>query len=96
MNDGELIGKVHSVMYHQCQNRVYTAPVDVLTDIDVLPKQKYENWQFERVFYLDDYLFLSTIVRKQIIIISKAFHVRGSEGKSLYYIKACRCTKIGS
>lgn len=38
MNDGELIGKVHSSMYHQCQKRGYAAPVDVLMDIGVLPK----------------------------------------------------------
>jgi hypothetical protein len=53
MNDGELIGKVHSAMYHQCQARGYAAPVDVLMDIDVLPKQKYEEWRFGRIPYLE-------------------------------------------
>lgn len=53
MNDGELIGKVHSAMYHQCQNQGYAAPVDVLMDIGVLPKQKYEDWRFGRVPYLE-------------------------------------------
>lgn len=53
MNDGELIGKVHSAMYHQCQNRGYAAPVDVLMDIGVLPKQKYEDWRFGCVPYLE-------------------------------------------
>ena len=53
MNDGELIGKVHSAMYHQCQARGYAAPVNVLMDIGVLPKQKYEDWQFGRVSYLE-------------------------------------------
>lgn len=53
MNDGELIGKVHSAMYHQCQSRGYAAPVDVLMDIGVLPKQKHEDWQFGRVSYLE-------------------------------------------
>ena len=53
MTDGELIGKVHSAMYHQCQNRGYAAPVDVLMDIGVLPKQKYEDWRFGRVPYLE-------------------------------------------
>lgn len=53
MKDGELIGKVHSSMYHQCQNRGYAAPVDVLMDIGVLPKQKYEDWRFGRVPYLE-------------------------------------------
>ena len=39
MNDKELIGKVHSAVYHQCQRRGYAAPVDVLVEIGVLPKQ---------------------------------------------------------
>ena len=39
MNNGELIGKVHSAMYHQCQARGYAAPVDVLIDIGVLPAE---------------------------------------------------------
>ena len=39
MNDKELIGKVHSSVYHQCQQRGYAAPVDVLMEIGVLPKQ---------------------------------------------------------
>ena len=53
MNDGELIGKVHSAMYHQCQARGYAAPVDVLMNIGVLPKQKYEEWRFGRISYLE-------------------------------------------
>lgn len=53
MNDGELIGNVHSAMYHQCMDRGYAAPVDVLMDIGVLPKQKYEDWRFGRVPYLE-------------------------------------------
>lgn len=53
MNDKELIGKVHSAMYHQCQKRGYAAPVDVLMEIGVLPKKKYEEWRFGRVDYLE-------------------------------------------
>lgn len=53
MNDGELIGKVHSAMYHQCQTRGYAAPVDVLIDMGVLPKQKYVDWQFGSISYLE-------------------------------------------
>ena len=53
MNDGELIGKVHAAMYHQCRSRGYTAPVDVLMDIGVLPKQKYEDWRFGRMSCLE-------------------------------------------
>lgn len=53
MNDKELIGKVHSAVYHQCQRRGYAAPVDVLMEIGFLPKQKYEDWRFGRVDYLE-------------------------------------------
>ena len=31
----------------------YAAPVDVLVDIGVLPKQKYEDWRFGKVRYLE-------------------------------------------
>ena len=53
MTDAELTGKVHSSMYHQCQKRGYAAPVDVLLEIGVLPKQKYEDWRHGRVDYLE-------------------------------------------
>ena len=53
MNEKELIGKVHSAVYHQCEERGYAAPVDVLMDIGVLPKDKYEDWRFGRVPYLE-------------------------------------------
>ena len=45
MNDKELIGKIHSSVCRQCQRRGYAAPVDVLMDVGVLPKQKYEDWR---------------------------------------------------
>ena len=53
MTEKELIGKVHSAVYHQCQCRGYAAPVDVLMEVGVLPKQKYEDWRFGRVDYLE-------------------------------------------
>lgn len=53
MTDSELIGKVHSAMYHQCQKRGYAAPVDVLVDIGVLPKKKMEDWRFGRIPFLE-------------------------------------------
>ena len=45
MKDSELVGKVHSAVYHQCQRRGYAAPVDVLMEIGVLQKQKYEDFR---------------------------------------------------
>lgn len=41
MTDIELIDKIHSAMYHQCQKRGYAAPVDVLVDIGVLSEKKW-------------------------------------------------------
>ena len=53
MNDGELIALVHSSMYQQCRQRGYAAPVDVLMDIGVLSKEKYNDWRFGRVPFLE-------------------------------------------
>lgn len=53
MNDAQLIGAVHSAMYRQCKERGYAAPVDVLMDIGVLPKNQYEAWRFGKVSYLE-------------------------------------------
>lgn len=53
MKDSELTGKVHSAVYHQCKQRGYAAPADVLVDIGVLPRQKYEEWRFGKVQYLE-------------------------------------------
>ena len=53
MNNEELMGKVHASMYQQCQKRGYAAPVDVLMDIGVLPRKKYEDWRYGRVPFLE-------------------------------------------
>ena len=53
MTQQELIGKVRSSMYAQCQKRGYAAPVVVLMDIDVLKRHKYEEWRNGRIPYLE-------------------------------------------
>jgi len=53
MKASELIGKVHSSVYHQCQKRGYAAPVDVLMDVGVLDKKKYKDWRFGGIPYLE-------------------------------------------
>ena len=40
-------------MTEQCKRRGYAAPVNVLMDIGVLDKKKYEDWRFGRVDYLE-------------------------------------------
>ena len=53
MKDSELIGKVYSAVYHQCQKRGYAAPVEVFVDVGVLTRQKYEDWRFGKILYLE-------------------------------------------
>lgn len=77
MKDQELIGKVHSAVYHQCQNRGYAAPADVLVDVGVLPKQKYEEWRFGKIRYLEQ---ACTCNLRQLSFIMK--QIRVYAGKS--------------
>lgn len=53
MKDGELIGKVHNSIDQQCMKRGYAAPVDVLMDVGILQKQKYDEWRFGKTPYLE-------------------------------------------
>ena len=53
MNNQELVAKVNSSMYRQCRDRGFATPVDVLIDIGVLQKDKYEDWRFGRISYLE-------------------------------------------
>ncbi|MCD7763632.1 MAG: hypothetical protein LUI14_10655 [Lachnospiraceae bacterium] len=45
--------KVQSSIDHQCQTRGYAAPVDVLMDVGVLDKRKYEDWRIGKIPYLE-------------------------------------------
>ena len=53
MNNQELTKKVHDAVANQISQRGYTAPVDVLMEIGILTKQKYEEWRNGRVDYLE-------------------------------------------
>ena len=53
MNNAELVKKVNVSMYQQIQRRGYATPVDVLMDTGILSKQKYEDWRFGKVDYLE-------------------------------------------
>ena len=53
ITEKQLIGPVHSSMYHQIQDRGYAALVDVLMDCGVLSKKAYEEWRFDRTPYLE-------------------------------------------
>jgi len=53
MNDGEIIGKVQSSMYTRLKNQGVVSPFEVLMDVGVLSKEKYEDWRFGRVPFLE-------------------------------------------
>lgn len=53
MNNGELIGKIHSSMSRQIQKSGIAEPVQVLMDVGYLSASDYENWRFGRVDYLE-------------------------------------------
>ena len=53
MKDGEIVGKVHSSMYTRLKNQGVVAPFEVLIDAGVLSKEKYEDWRFGRVPFLE-------------------------------------------
>ena len=77
MNDGELIAAVNSSMYHQCRDRGYAAPVDVLMDVGALTKEKYEEWRFGNATYLEA---VCNINLRKLSVIMKA--VRGYASKN--------------
>lgn len=64
MNNQELTAKVNSSMYCQCRSRGYATAVDVLMDIGVLQKDKYEDWRFGRIPYLER---VCMVTRKSIL-----------------------------
>lgn len=68
LKEREQVGKIHSAIYHQCQQRGYAAPVDVLIEISVLPKQKYEEWRFGKISYLEQ---VCTCNLRQLSVIMK-------------------------
>ncbi len=82
VTEQELAGKIHSAIYHQCQKRGYAAPADVLVDIGVLPKQKYEDWRFGRVAYLEQVCTCNlkrlSFIMKQIRIYAEKSNLKPS------------------
>ena len=77
LNDKELIGKVHSSMHHQCQKKGYVATVDVLMDLQILPKENYELWRNGKILYLEkacqvNLKKLSTVLHKMRVYAKKS------------------------
>ena len=53
MNNVELRKKVHSTMYDLIKEKDVASPIEVLIAIGVLPKDKYEEWRFGKIPYLE-------------------------------------------
>lgn len=53
MNNEKLREKVGLAIEHQLDERGYITPVDTLMEVGVLSKQKYQDWRFGRVDYLE-------------------------------------------
>jgi hypothetical protein len=53
MNNQELVKKVHSAMYTLIKEKGVASPAEVLIAIGVLAKEKYADWRFGRVPYLE-------------------------------------------
>lgn len=68
-----LIGKVHDSMYRQCKSRGFAAPVDVLMDIGVLDKKKYDDWRHGRVPYLEAVCMVNLHKLSEIMIVVRAY-----------------------
>ena len=62
MTEKELIGKVHSAVYHQCQCRGYATPVDVLMEVGVLPKQKYPKVVYNLLNFYYKFITIRSII----------------------------------
>ncbi len=53
MNNMELRKKVYAAMYALIKEKGVASPAEVLIAIGVLPKEKYEDWRFGRIPYLE-------------------------------------------
>ena len=112
MNDKELIGKVHSSMYHQLKKRGYATAVDVLMDLEILSKVNYELWRNGQVPYLEkvcniNLKKLSTILHemrvyakkgnlKPSFCVYKRWAVKKKDGQGRKLVIKLRFSKSGS
>lgn len=83
MTDQAILSRVQDSMYRQCQKRGYAVPVDVLMDVGVLQKSKYEDWRFGRVSFLESVCTVNlkklSFIMRQISIYAQKNHLKPSE-----------------
>lgn len=89
MQDSELMEKVQSSIDHQCQTRGYAAPVDVLMDVGVLDKRKYEDWRTGKILYLES---VCTCSLHQLSLIMKL--IRSYAQKAGYRLSYCYMSRF--
>lgn len=87
MNTSELIKKVNASMSHQCDERGYAAPVDVLIDIGALSKKNYEDWRYGRVDYLERVYTMNLHKLSSVLFQMKAYAKRAGLKPSFCYYK---------
>ena len=73
-----LIGKVHDSMYRQCKSKGFASPVDVLIDIGVLDKRKYDDWRHGRVPYLEAVCTVNLHKLSEIMKVVRAYAAANS------------------
>ena len=83
MTDQAIVSKVQDSMYQQCQKRGYATPVDVLMDVGMLQKSKYEDWRFGRVSFLESVCTVNlkkmSLIMHQISVYAQKNQLRPSE-----------------
>lgn len=62
-------------MYRQCKSRGFAAPADVLMDIGVLDKKKYDDWRHGRVPYLEAVCTVNLHKLSEIMKVVRAYAV---------------------
>lgn len=87
MTEKELIGKVSSSMYAQGKARGYAAPVDVLMDLGVLPKKRYDDWRFGRTPYLEGICTVNLRTLSQIMHQIRVYAQKNGWKESFCYYK---------
>ncbi len=68
-----IIDKINDSMYRQCKRRGFASPVDVMIDIGVLDKKKYDDWRHGRVPYLEAVCTVNLHKLSEIMKIVRAY-----------------------
>ena len=73
-----IIDKINDSMYRQCKRRGFASPVDVMIDIGVLDKKKYDDWRHGRVPYLEAVCTVNLHKLSEIMKVMRAYAAANS------------------